>query len=179
MKQDLFAIKAVESKGYDINELILRSDNELDELQLPVKIIQAVKEYKQRGGKSAQEIAQEIAEIMIQEIPEVESSTTVDDAVSGYKTNTEEQQAIIDEIKSTVVIPEDEIEIVRIQSSPADIEAINIALNEKVFKTHASYIKHLKSAVPSQILTAVDSTKLNALIEKRISDIKATDKRTK
>lgn len=43
MKLDLFTIKAVESKGYDIQELIKLDDAKLDELPLPVKIIQSVK----------------------------------------------------------------------------------------------------------------------------------------
>ncbi|QXO11445.1 hypothetical protein pEaSNUABM19_00299 [Erwinia phage pEa_SNUABM_19] len=179
MKQDLFAIKAVKAKGYDIQELILRSDEELDELQLPVKLIQAVKEYKQRGGKSAQEIAEEIAEIMVQESPEVDQSTSVDDAVTAYKTNTDEQQAIIEEIQSTVVIPEDEVEVVRIESAQEDVDVINTALKEKEFKSFAPYLKHLKSAVPAQILSSVDGTKVNELIEKRISEIKAKDESTK
>ncbi|SOK58571.1 hypothetical protein [Yersinia phage fHe-Yen9-04] len=179
MKQDLFAIKAVKAKGYDIQELILRSDEELDELKLPNKLIQAVKEYKQRGGKSPEEIAEEIAEIMIQESAAVEQTTSLDETVNEYKTNTEEQQKVIEEIQNTVVIPDDEIQIVRTESSQEDVDIINAALKERDFKSFAPYLKHLKSSVPAQILSAVDGAKVNELIENRISEIKAQGESTK
>lgn len=178
MKQDLFAIKAVKSKGYDIQELIKLEDEELDALPLPMKLIQAVKEYKQRGGKTSSEIAEQIAQIMLQESPELEDST-VDVAATEYKTNTVEQQAIIEEIQSTIVVPEDEVEIIRNETSQDDVDVIALALKDKEFKSFAPYLKHLKSAVPAQILSAVDGTKVNELIEKRISEVKAQEESTK
>jgi len=179
MKQDLFAMKAVQAKGYDIQELIKLDDSKLDELPLPNKLIQAVKEYKGRGGKTAQQIAEEIADIMIQDEPVVEPTTSVDETIESYKTNTEEQQKDIEEIQSSVVIPEDEVEIVRTESAQEDVDAIAVALQEKEFKSFAPYMKHLKSAVPAQILTAVDSTKVNELIDIRIAEVKAKDESTK
>lgn len=178
MKQDLFAIKAVQAKGYDIQELIKLDDPELDALPLPVKLIQAVKEYKLRGGKTSSQIAEEIAQIMVEESPVLEN-TTVDVAAAQYKTNTEEQQAIIEEIQSTVVIPEDEVEIIRTESAQEDVDIITQALQEKEFKSFAPFLKHLKSAVPAQILSAVDGTKVNELIEKRIAEVKAQSESTK
>ena len=175
MKLDIFTIKAVESKGYDIQELIKLDDAKLDELPLPVKIIQAVKDYKARGGKTSAQIAEEIAAIMLEETPEVEST----EVVEQYKTNTEEQQKIIEEIQSTVVVPEDEIEIVRTESAQEDVDVINEALQQKDFKSFAPFLKHLKSVVPAQILSAVDGSKVNELIENRIAEIKAQSESTK
>ena len=178
MKQDLFAIKAVQSKGYDIQELIKLDDSELDKLPLPVKIIQAVKDYKARGGQTSTEIANKIAEIMVQESAVLQNST-VDETVEQYKTNTEEQQAIIEEIQSTVVIPDDEVQIIRTESAQEDIDIIVNALKEKDFKSFAPFLKHLKSAVPAAILAAVNGTKVNELIESRISEVKAQNESTK
>lgn len=175
MKLDLFTIKAVESKGYDIQELIKLDDAKLDELPLPVKIIQSVKEYKARGGKTATQIAAEIAAIMLEESPEVETV----EVVEQYKTNTEEQQTIIEEIQSTIVVPEDEIEIVRTESAQEDVDVIVEALKQKDFKSFAPFLKHLKSVVPAQILSAVDGSKVNELIENRIAEIKAQSESTK
>lgn len=178
MKQDLFAIKAVEAKGYDIKELIKLDDSAIDALPLPTKLIQSVKDYKLRGGKSSQEIAEEIAQIMVEESPVLEN-TTIDAAATAYKTNTVEQQSIIEEIQSTIVIPEDEVEIVRTENAQEDIDVIVVALKEKEFKSFAPFLKHLKSAVPAQILTAVDGTKVNELIETRIAEVKAQSESTK
>jgi len=177
MKQDIFAIKAVQAKGYDINELIKLDDAELDQLPFPVKLIQSVKDYKLRGGKTVDQIVKEIAEIMVEESAEVD--TTLDETVSEYKTNTEEQQAIIEQIQSSVVIPDDEVEIIRTESAQEDVDVIKLALQEKDFKSFAPYMKHLKSAVPAQILSAVDGTKVSELIENRISDVKAQSESTK
>lgn len=178
MKQDIFAIKAVQAKGYDINELIKQDDSELDKLQLPVKLIQAVKDYKMRGGKTVQQISEEIADLMVQESATVEG-ITVDEAVNEYKTNTVEQQAIIEEIQSSVVIPEDEVQIVRTESAQDDVDIIVQALKEKDFKSFAPFLKHLKTAVPAAILSSVDGAKVNELIEKRIADVKAQAESTK
>lgn len=179
MKQDLFAIKAVQAKGYDIQELIKLSEADLDELPLPVKLISAVKDYKVRGGKTAEQIAEEIADIMIQDEPVVDETTSVNETIENYKTNTVEQQQDLEEIKNSVVIADDEVEIVRTESAQEDVDVINTALQEKEFKSFAPYLKHLKSAVPAPILTAVDGAKVNELIDIRIAEVKAKDESTK
>jgi ribosomal 50S subunit-associated protein YjgA (DUF615 family) len=179
MKQDIFAIKAVQAKGYDINELIKLDNSELDKLQLPVKLIQAVKDYKMRGGKTVQQISEEIADLMVQEPATIEAGITVNEAVTEYKTNTLEQQSIIEEIQSSVVIPEDEVQIVRTESSQDDVDIIVQALKEKEFKSFAPFLKHLKTVVPAAILSSVDGAKVNELIEKRISDVKVQSESTK
>lgn len=179
MKQDLFTIKAVQSKGYDIQKLIILSDDELDALPLPVKIIQSIKEYKIRGGKTATQIAEEIADAMINETASVEPSTTVEIAISEYKTNSDEQQRVIEEIQQSIVIPEDEIEIIRTESSQEDVDVIALALQEREFRSFAPFLKYLKSAVPSQILESVDASKVNELIDRRIAEVKAKSENTK
>lgn len=178
MKQDIFTIKAVQAKGYDIKELIKLDDSEIDKLTLPVKLIQSIKEYKMRGGKTSKEIAEEIAQIMIQESPVLEN-ITVDEAANEYKMNTDEQQAVIDEINESVVIPDDEVAIVRVESSQEDISIIVSALKEKEFKSFAPFLKHLKTAVPAQILSAVDGATVNELIESRIAEVKSNSESTK
>lgn len=178
MKQDIFAIKAVQAKGYDIEELIKQDNSELDKLPLPVKLINAVKDYKMRGGKTVQQISEEIADLMVQESATVEG-TTVDDAVLEYKTNTIEQQAIIEEIQSSVIIPEDEVEIIRTENSQDDVDIIVQALQEKEFKSFAPFLKHLKTSVPASILSSVDGSKVSELIDQRISDVKSNTESTK
>ena len=178
MKLDLFTIKAIQAKGYDKDELIKLTEQELDELPLPTKIIQAVKDYKARGGKTPDQIAEELADIMLAETPTVEN-VTVEEVVAEYKTNTEEQQVISTEIDDSVVIPEGEVEIVRKEASAEDIETINQALSEKEFKSFAPFLKHLKAAVPATILADVDGSKLNELIDARIAEVKAKNESTK
>lgn len=65
---------------------------------------------------------------MLEESPEVET----EEVVEQYKTNTEEQQTIIEEIQSTIVVPEDEIEIVRTESAQEDVDVIVEALKQKI-----------------------------------------------
>ena len=170
LKQDIFTIKAVESKGYDIQELIKLSDKELDELPLSVKLIEFVKNYKQRGGKTAQEIADEIADIMSQGEVTIEDDSVLND----YKTDTEEQIAVKEEIEEQVVIPEDEVKIVIPEVSQEDIDIIKAALQKKELRGHVSYMKFLKTEVPQVILDAVNGSVLNDLINARLTEIKSS-----
>lgn len=176
MRKDIFIIKAVESKGYDLEEIIKKSNDELDKLPLSVKIIEGIKEYKLRGGKTSQEIAEEIALIMLSEPVIIENDENVEHISTLYKQNTEEQQSIIDDIQESIVIPVDEVQIVRPDNDINDIKIIEESLRKKEFKSFAPYLKHLKVDVPEIILKSVDGTKINDLIESRIAQVKKENK---
>jgi len=85
MKFDLFVLKTLEKKGYTVEELVKLEDKELDELNLPEKIISQIKEYKLRGGKTPQQVAEELAALM-----EADGETNMeeDEVLSTYKGET-------------------------------------------------------------------------------------------
>ncbi|HAO2062087.1 TPA: hypothetical protein IHJ80_005070, partial [Escherichia coli] len=62
MKQDLYTIRALVSKGYDLEEVIKLSEEEIDKLDLSNKLILNIKDYKQRGAKPVEEIKEQIAQ---------------------------------------------------------------------------------------------------------------------
>lgn len=214
MKFDLFVLKTLEKKGYTLDKLIELEDAELDELNLPDKIITQIKGYKQRGGKTAQQVAEEIAALM-----EADSETNMeeDEVLSTYKVPTEVKPVVdiqteddakefIDtasrhttpadgnvfedlgfesdeaeklkkesdeEIAKLSEKPE-EVEIVRTLAKSEDIKIIKEALQKKELRSFASYTKLLKTEVPEAILSAVESTTLNTLIDERIAEVKAS-----
>lgn len=85
MKFDLFVLKTLEKKGYTVEELVKLEDKELDELNLPEKIISQIKEYKLRGGKTPLQVAEELAALM-----EADGETNMeeDEVLSTYKGET-------------------------------------------------------------------------------------------
>lgn len=84
MKFDLFVLKALEKKGYTIEQLTSLDDNELDSLNLPDKIISQIKEYKMRGGKTPTQVAEELAKLMEQDS---ESTMSAVEVTEIYKDN--------------------------------------------------------------------------------------------
>lgn len=179
MKEDIFTIKALESKGYDMMELITLSNEELDALPISQRLIEGIKTVKARGGKTADQIAEEIADLMSVDITSTEE---VDAPIVAevYETNTEEQDVILDEIKQEAIVEEhkeDEVVIVRIESSKEDVSTVQEVLATKEFKTFQPYIKLLQTEIPKPILDAVDSTLLTELIESRIAQVKEDAKK--
>ena len=57
-------------------------------------------------------------------------------------------------------------------SSKEDLDIIKEALQTKELKSVSSYVKHLKSIVPEQILSSVDSSVVSQLINERITEVK-------
>lgn len=181
MKEDIFTIKALESKGYVMDELIQLSEAELDALPISQRLIDGVKTVKARGGKSADQIAEELADLMT---IDVTSSVEVDavEVAEVYETDTEEHIVIQEEIQQEVVVEEvqeDEVVIVRVESDKADVDTIVEVLSTKAYKSFQPFIKLLQAEVPKVILDAVDSTLISELIEKRIAEVKAEAKSTK
>lgn len=214
MKFDLFVLKTLEKKGYTLDKLIELSESELDELNLPDKIITQIKGYKLRGGKTSQEVAEEIAALM-----EADSETNMeeDEVLSTYKEpvqvkpvvniqteddakefidtasrhvteadgnifedlgfDSEEAKKLKDESNEKIAKLSEtvqEVEIVRTLAKAEDIQIIKETLQKKELRSFASYTKLLKTEVPEAILSAVESTTLNTLIDERIAEVKAS-----
>jgi hypothetical protein len=181
MKEDLFTIKAIQAKGYKMEDLILLSEEELEALPLSQRLIEGVKTVKARGGKTADQIAEDIADLMTQDVT---SSVEVDvpQVVETYSTQTPEFIEIQEQIEEEAIveeIAEDEVEIVRIETAPEDAETVVQVLKSKEYKSFQPYIKLLQNEVPKAILDEVDSTLLTELIEQRIAEVKAEAKKTK
>lgn len=208
MKFDLFVLKALEKKGYTLDKLMELEDEVLDELNLPEKIISQIKGYKLRGGKTPQQVAEEIAALM-----EADAETNMEEAevLSTYKGESEvvpvvniqtedDAKEFIGKVKenagdvviesndsitiktdgaiefqaSEINIVSDEVEVVRTLAKAEDIQIIKEALQKKELRSFASYTKLLKTEVPEAILSAVESTTLNTLIDERIAEVKAS-----
>lgn len=205
MKFDLFVLKALEKKGYTLDKLMELEDEVLDELNLPEKIISQIKGYKLRGGKTPQQVAEEIAALM-----EADSETNMEEAevIKTYKDEVkstlvidvpdiqteEDAKDFIDKVKENlsdrvvehgdssmkiqtddvIDVQEQEVEIVRTLAKAEDIQIIKEALQKKELRSFASYTKLLKTEVPEAILSAVESTTLNTLIDERIAEVKAS-----
>lgn len=181
MKEDIFTIKAIESKGYKMEELIVLSDEELDELPISQRLIDGIKTVKARGGKTADQIAEDIADLMTKDVTSTEE-VDVPEVVEVYETLSPEHIAIQEEIIEEALeeeIAEDEVQIVRVESAPEDIKTVEEVLETKSYKSFQPYIKLLQSEVPKVILDAVDSTLISELIEKRITAVKQAAKKTK
>lgn len=187
MKQDIFTIKAIESKGYELEELITRPDEEIEKLPLSAKLITYIQELKTRGGKTADQIAEQIADLMMREENEpapavVEAYTDVSEVVDELppiaKVVAEDAQIAVESDDSitieaeTIVVETKEVPVERTESAPDDIAVIREALASKEAKSFQPFIKHLKAVVPAAILDAVDSTVVSDLIDARIAEVK-------
>lgn len=169
MKKEIFMLKALKTKGYDVATLIELTEEQINELPLPAVMIDSVLAMKKRGGKTPEEIAEEIAAIMMQTD---DSDVTL---APEYFQQTPEQEIAIQEMheESKTELAEDEVQIVHEIASPEDIEVIRTALQQKEFRSVASYGKHLRSAVPASIFDSVPSLTITELIEARIKEVKA------
>lgn len=181
MKEDIFTIKALEAKGYEMAELIKLTDAELDELPISTRLIDGIKTVKARGGKTSEQIAEQIADLMMVDVTSSDE-VNVEEISAVYETDTEEHIIVQEEILQEVVVDDvtdDEVAIIRIESSEEDVQIIVEVLNTKSYKSFQPYIKLLQAEVPKSILDAVDSTLISELIEKRISAVKDSGKKNK
>jgi vacuolar-type H+-ATPase subunit I/STV1 len=179
MKQDLYTIRALESKGYTLDEVIKLSDEEIDKLQLSNKLLLNIKDYKSRGAKPVEVIKEQIAEdISVDEV----SRNVAPEVIEAYVENTEEQLKVSEEVQeiaeelAPVVEEEDVVVIERVEASKEDLDIIKEALQTKELKSVANYVKHLKSLVPESILSSVDSSVVSQLINERIAEVKENAK---
>lgn len=175
MKQDLFTIKALEAKGYKIEDIITMSDEELDALPISTKLIEGAKLYKLRGGKTAESIAEDIADMMMRD----DSASPAPETIEEYKAVPEVQELVEVKQDDEVEITEEaaEVAIIRTESKQDDIKIIKESLQRKEAKSFQPFIKHLKSEVPEAILDSVDSTVISDLIEARIAEVKAVQEK--
>ena len=182
MKLDLFTIKALQSKGYELEQLLALTDEEVEELPISVTLIEGVKALRTRGGQTADVIAEQIADLMMREEAEVpEVLVEKYKEVPDVATQTEE---VVEQQNEKEEAGEDEEEfttedVIRVESKGEDITIIKEALQGKEAKSFQPYIKHLKTAVPEAILNAVDSTLVSDMIEARIAEVKAQQEKTK
>ena len=179
MKQDLYTIRALESKGYILDEVIKLSDEEIDKLQLSNKLLVNIKDYKSRGAKPVEVIKEKIAEdISVDEV----SRNVAPEVIEAYVVDTEEQIKVSEEVQviaeelAPVVEEEDVVVIERVEASKEDLDIIKEALKTKELKSVANYVKHLKSLVPELILSSVDSSVVSQLINERIAEVKENAK---
>lgn len=180
MKLDLFTIKALQSKGYELEQLLALTDEEVEALPISVTLIDGVKALRTRGGQTADVIAEQIADLMMREEAEVPKVLVEEykevpefEAQSEEITKEQAEEAVAVE---TEFVTED---VIRVESKGEDITIIKEALQGKEAKSFQPYIKHLKTAVPEAILNAVDSTLVSDMIEARIAEVKAQQEKTK
>lgn len=211
MKFDLFVLKTLEKKGYTVEDLVKLEDKELDELNLSDKIISQIKEYKLRGGKTPQQVAEEIAALMeadgetnmepeevlstykgetsrtmVLEVPDIQTEDDAKAYIEKVKENMGD--AVIENEDSSITIKtdgsieiqadeinivSDEVEVVRTIAKSEDLQIIKDTLQKKELRSFAAYTKLLKTEVPEAILSSVESTTLNTLIDERIAEVKA------
>lgn len=207
MKLDLFTIKALQSKGYELEQLLALTDEEVEELPISVTLIEGVKALRARGGQSADALAEQIADLMMRDdVPVVAEvaeeykdvvafeaepeevveakSVSIDelDGVIARKVSPEEAQEILQAKAEEAAAVETEFaqeDVIRVESKGEDINIIKEALQGKEAKSFQPYIKHLKTAVPEAILNSVDSTLVSDMIEARIAEVKEQQEKTK
>jgi hypothetical protein len=179
MKQDLFTIKALESKGYDMADILSMSDEELDALPISTKLIEGAKLYKLRGGVSADVIAEQIADMMMREEPAQVKPEVIQEYQAVPETEVQVIEAATPVLSDEEVQALEEVEIIRTESNADDVQIIKESLQRKEAKTFQPFIKHLKTEVPEAILDSVDSTLVAELIEARIAEVKAAQEKTK
>ena len=180
MKLDLFTIKALQSKGYELEQLLALTDEEVEALPISVTLIEGVKALRTRGGQTADVIAEQIADLMMREEAEVPKVLVEEyKEVPEFEAQPEEITKAQDEEAAAVETEFATEDVVRVESKGEDITIIKEALQGKEAKSFQPYIKHLKTAVPEAILNAVDSTLVSDMIEARIAEVKAQQEKTK
>lgn len=183
MKLDLFTIKALQSKGYELEQLLALTDEEVEALPISVTLIEGVKALRTRGGQTADVIAEQIADLMMREEAEVPKVLVEEyKEVPEFEAQPEEITEITKAQDEEAAAVETEFateDVVRVESKGEDITIIKEALQGKEAKSFQPYIKHLKTAVPEAILNAVDSTLVSDMIEARIAEVKAQQEKTK
>lgn len=183
MKLDIFTIKALEAKGYVVEEVIKLSEKEIDNLPIATKLCEAIKAYVKNGAKSESQLTDTFnSERLKESIPEQHAAVLS----SKYIENTVEQNTVLekieDEVKEKMSEASAELEdtehkvldVIRTSVSTDDIKMIKDSLAKKELKTFQTYIKHLKSEIPADILNGIDSTVIAELIENRIAEVKTT-----
>ncbi|YP_010843061.1 hypothetical protein ACQ27_gp177 [Klebsiella phage K64-1] len=172
----IYIIKVLEGKGYNINEVIKKSDKEIKSLPLSRQIIEGIISYKEKGSPKLEEIEKKIFDKRYNPDVEVKTSDIIE-----YVKNTDEQNEVLDNIKQEQLeeIPDDVIVIKHTAPNKEDLDIIKDALQQKELRTIAKYVKHLKDTVPSAIMSAVDSVTINDLINARIAEVKSAEEKTK
>lgn len=180
MKQDIYTIKAIEAKGFNTQEIVKLSDDEIKELPLPQKLINFIIEYKNRGATSEEELIKEMNDVAM---GKDNKNKVKSEMVDEYKTNTKEQDKELEEVtakhEKENPLKEDEVVITRTESTDDDIKFIKDALQKKEYKSFQNYIKFIKTEVPEAILSSVDSTLLSELIDLRITEVKSNAEKNK
>lgn len=184
MKLDLFTIKALQSKGYELEQLLALTDAEVDALPISTTLIDGVKALRARGGQTADVIAEQIADLMMRDdVPVIEEIAVDYKDLASFEVQPEEVVEVVEEEEFAVADEDDEEfateDVIRVESKAEDIDVIKEALQGKEAKSFQPFIKHLKTAVPEAILDAVDSTVVSDLIEARIAEVKAQQEKTK
>ena len=183
MKLDIFTIKALEAKGYIVDEVIKLSEKEIDNLPISTKLCEAIKAYVKNGAKSETVLSETFNQARLVETISDESAAILS---SKYTENTVEQNTVLEQIEDEVKEKKSEsqsaiedaekkvLDVIRTSVSSNDIQMIKDSLAKKELKTFQTYIKHLKSEIPSDILDGIDSTVIAELIENRIAEVKTT-----
>lgn len=183
MKLDLFTIKALQSKGYELEQLLALTDAEVDALPISTTLIEGVKALRARGGQTADVIAEQIADLMMRDdVPVIEEIAVDYKDLASFEVQPEEVVEVVEEEFAVADEDDDEFateDVIRVESKAEDIDVIKEALQGKEAKSFQPFIKHLKTAVPEAILDAVDSTVVSDLIEARIAEVKAQQEKTK
>lgn len=107
LKRDQFVLKVLAAKNVTLEAVLAMNDKEVQELNLSRTIIDAINEQRERGGVTAEQIAEQIADIM------EEPTTTIDPEIVNAYENKEEvvespevQTELLDSGESEVEIEE-------------------------------------------------------------------------
>lgn len=174
LKQDLYLQKALIAKGYKVDDVMLMSEQQVDELEISSKLKDFIKDIQLRVipvPQSEDEIKNKVKEL--QKEPELEISKST---ASAY---IESDNSFQEEIKAEIVqaAEVEDMEVVeRVTSSPEVVGMIKEALESKALKTVPAYLKHIKQNIPEELLKEVDSTVISSMIQAHLEELKASDK---
>lgn len=198
IKMDLYLLKVLNSKNIDIEKVLTMSTAEIEELGLSSKIVQCIAEYKSRGAKSEDQLVRDLQQVK----DSVESfviSEEVKEALEEYKVEDHEVETVVNDVVEKVQKPvldkletEDKVlesseELKPSEQKEEKSETVEVKINvpktdvvvqvksvlqSKVLKSHASYLKLLKSELPKEVLEQTDGNTIGTLISQRLSELK-------
>lgn len=179
LKNNLYLMKALASKGFSLEEAVKMNFDEIENLPISTKL----KEFILAAQETSTELKTELE--IKQEVKELQKTVDVSGDVESLA---KDYEYVSDEIKEEIRLEEeqaklelsDDLELVeKTIANPEVVDMIRTALLSKETKSVASYAKIIKTQIPEELLKEVDSTVVSSMINVRIAEIKDAENNNK
>lgn len=179
LKNNLYLMKALESKGLSLEECVQMNEKEIQNLPISTKLKEFIFDTQEIPTelKTELEIKQEVKELQ----KTVDISGDVESVVKDYEFIPDDikEEVRQEEEKAKLELSEDLELVEKVIANPEVVKMINEALLSKETKSVPTYAKIIKTQIPEELLKEVDSTVVSSMINTRISEIKEAENKNK